>query len=127
MNRTLKIYIAFLVLLLTGIIAIDSNRPKPVDWTPTYAIKDKIPYGMYVFNAEIGSLLKNQKIEQIKVTLYEFLESKYNYDTLVADYKIKGTILNARARWPRASPSLRHPCRARPGPAEPRPPWPRTS
>lgn len=110
MNRTLKIYIAFLVLLLAGIIAIDSNRPKPVDWTPTYAIKDKIPYGMYVFNAEIGSLLKNQKIEQIKVTLYEFLESKYNYDTLVADYKIKGTILNISENSTLDTESLKEIC-----------------
>lgn len=110
MNRTLKIYIAFLVLLLAGIIAIDSNRPKPVDWTPTYAIKDKIPYGMYVFNAEIGSLLKNQKIEQIKVMLYEFLESKYNYDTLVADYKIKGTILNISENSTLDTESLKEIC-----------------
>jgi hypothetical protein len=110
MNRTLKIYIAFLVLLLAGIIAIDSNRPKPVDWTPTYAIKDKIPYGMYVFNAEIGSLLKNQKIEQIKVTLYEFLESKYNYDTLVTDYKIKGTILNISENSTLDTESLKEIC-----------------
>lgn len=110
MNRTLKIYIAFLVLLLAGIIAIDSNRPKPIDWTPTYAIKDKIPYGMYVFNAEIGSLLKNQKIEQIKVTLYEFLESKYNYDTLVADYKIKGTILNISENSTLDTESLKEIC-----------------
>lgn len=94
MNRTLKIYIAFLVLVLAAIIAIDANRPKPVDWTSTYSIKDKIPYGMYVFNKEIGSILKNQKIEKIITTPYEFLESKYDYDTLVNNYKIKGTILS---------------------------------
>ncbi len=94
MHKTLKIYIVFLVLIFVAIIAIDSKRPKPIDWTPTYSIKDKIPYGMYVFNKEISSLLKNQKIQKFNNTPYEFLESKYDYDTLVANYKVKGTILN---------------------------------
>lgn len=94
MNRTLKIYIAFLVLVLAGIIYLDSNRQKPIDWRPSYSVNDKIPFGLHVFDKEIGSILKNQKIEKLNVTPYEFLESKFDYDTLVNDYKVKGTILN---------------------------------
>jgi len=94
MGRTLKIYIAFLILLLITIVVIDSNRPKPIDWRPTYGVNDKIPYGMYVLDHEIGSLLKNQKIEKFNQTPYEYFEKKYDYDTLVNNYKIKGTFLN---------------------------------
>ncbi|WP_264565189.1 DUF4350 domain-containing protein [Flavobacterium sp. N3904] len=94
MGKTLKIYIAILVLLLVAIVVIDNNRPKPIDWTPTYSVKDKIPYGMYVFDKEMGSLLKNQKIEKFSQTPYEYFDSKYNYDTLVNDYKVKGTFLS---------------------------------
>lgn len=93
MDRTLKVYIVFLVLLIAGIVFIDVNKPKPINWMPTYSIKDKIPLGMYVFNEEIGSILKNQTINKVNVTPYEYLEPKYNYDTLVKDYKIKGTFL----------------------------------
>ena len=93
MGRTLKIYIALLVLFLIGMVVIDANRPRPIDWTPTYSIKDKIPLGMYVFNEEIGSLLKNQKIEKLNTTPYEFFINHYNYDTIVNDYKTKGTFL----------------------------------
>ena len=94
MNRTLKIYILLLVLLLVAIVVIDINRPKPIDWSPTYSIKDKIPYGMYVFDKEIGSLLKNQKLEKFNLTPYEFFDKKFNYDTLINDYNVKGTFLS---------------------------------
>ncbi|WP_348824122.1 DUF4350 domain-containing protein [Flavobacterium aestuarii] len=94
MNRTLKIYIFFLVLLLVAIVVIDINRPKPIDWTPTYSIKDKIPYGMYVFDKEIGSLLKNQKIERFNNTPYEYFDSDPYLDTLISGNKKKGTFIN---------------------------------
>ncbi len=98
MDKTLKIYIALLVLLVVTIVVIDANRPKPIDWTPTFSLKDKIPYGMYVFDKEIGSLLKGQKIEKFSNTPYEFFDRKFDYDTLVNDYRIKGTFLGISKR-----------------------------
>ena len=94
MNRTLKIYVFFLILLLAGIVYIDINRPKPINWSPTYSIKDKIPFGLYVFNNEIKSYFKNQKIQKINTTPYEYLIDQYDYDTLVNNYKINGTAVN---------------------------------
>ena len=94
MNKTLRLYVLFLVLLLVGIVVIDINRPKPINWLPTYNIKDKIPYGLFVFDNELPTILKGQKIQKINSTPYEFLESQYDYDTLVNEYKINGTLLN---------------------------------
>ena len=94
MNRTLKIYVFFLILLLTGIVYIDINRPKPINWSPTYFIKDKIPFGLFVFDNEVKSYFKNQKIEKINITPYEYLIKGYDYDTLVDNYKINGTAIN---------------------------------
>jgi hypothetical protein len=94
MGKTLKIYIALLVLLLVTIVVIDANRPKAIDWTPTFSLKDKIPYGMYVFDKEIGALLKGQKIKKFNTTPYQYFDSKFDYDTLINDYRIKGTFLN---------------------------------
>ncbi len=84
----------FLLLLLVVIIVIDINKPKPVNWTPTYNVKDKIPYGLYVLDNELPTIFKNQQIKKINSTPYEFLETEYDYDTLVDNYKINGTLLN---------------------------------
>ena len=95
MDKTLKIYIALLVLLILAIVVIDSNHPKPIDWTPTYSVNDKIPYGMYVFDKEIGSLLKNQKVERFNCdSLRIFRHQILIEDTLVENYKVKGTFIN---------------------------------
>ena len=93
MDKSLKIYVAFLVLLLSVIVIIDINAPKPINWTPTYSLSDKNPLGMYVFNEEIDSLLKDRKIKKINITPYEYLEPLYDYDSLVNTYEAKGTFL----------------------------------
>lgn len=95
MNKSIKIYIAILVFVLALILISDRNQTKPIDWRPTFSVHDKIPYGLYILNKEIKPILKNQKIERIaNVTPYEFLDSKYDADTLVENYKIEGTFLS---------------------------------
>ncbi|MFW0736994.1 DUF4350 domain-containing protein [Flavobacterium sp. T12S277] len=95
MSKTLKIYIAVLLFILILILVADHDRPKPIDWRPTYSVNDKIPFGLYVFDKEINGFFKNHTVERIAtLTPYEYLDSKYNNDTLVEDYKIKGTFIN---------------------------------
>lgn len=95
MSKSIKIYIAVLVFILILILIGDYNQQKPIDWRPTYSVNDKIPFGLYVFDKEISGILKKQKIQRIAaVTPYEFLDSKYDDDTLVETYKIKGTFVN---------------------------------
>lgn len=99
MSKNIKIYIGILVFILILILVSDYNKPKPIDWRPTYSVNDKIPFGLYVFDKEIGGILKKQKIEKIAdVTPYEFLDSKYDEDTLVQTYTVKGTFLNISAQ-----------------------------
>lgn len=94
MSKTLKTYIAVLVFILALILIADHNQPKMIDWTPTYSVNDKIPFGLYVFDKEIGGFFKNHKIERIStVTPYEFLDSHYDSDTLIENYSIKGTFI----------------------------------
>ena len=95
MNKTIRLYIVFLVLLLVAIVVIDINRPKPINWTPTYDIKDKIPYGMYVFDKELPTILKGITINKVNITPYEFLEEQYvDEDTVANTYNVRGTLLN---------------------------------
>ena len=94
MGNKLKIVIVLLVSLLATIVYLDYNKPKPINWKQTYDLKDKIPYGLYVFEKESKKIFQNQKIEKVTTTLYEYLEPKYNYDSLVQNYSAKGTILS---------------------------------
>lgn len=95
MDKNIKIYIGILVFVLGIILLADRGEAKAIDWNPTYSITDKIPFGLFVFDQEIHGILKNQKIEKIEtLTPYEFLDSQYDNDSLVEDYKIKGTFLN---------------------------------
>ncbi|MFH6957413.1 DUF4350 domain-containing protein [Flavobacterium aquidurense] len=95
MDKSIKIYIAVLVLILALILITDRDQPKPVDWRPTYAVNDKIPYGLYVFDKEINGFFKNHKVERIATqTPYEFLDANYDDNSEEEDYKIKGTFIN---------------------------------
>lgn len=95
MDKNIRIYIAILVFVLALTLIADRDQAKPIDWSPTYSVNDKIPLGLYVFDKEIHGILKHQKVEKIAtITPYEFLDSKYDDDTLVENYKIKGTFLN---------------------------------
>ncbi len=70
-----KIYalIGLLVLIFIMMVFAESNKKKPIDWTETYDLNDKIPYGMYVFNEESDALFKNQNLVKFGKTPYEFL------------------------------------------------------
>ncbi|WP_406845613.1 DUF4350 domain-containing protein [Flavobacterium soyae] len=95
MNKSIKIYISVLVFIFILILVSDYDKPKPIDWRPTYSVNDKIPFGLYVFDKEIGGIFKKQKIQRISaVTPYEFLDSKYDEDSLVETYSAKGTFVN---------------------------------
>lgn len=93
MNKSLKIYIVILVLILALVIAMDISKPKPINWEPTYGVNDKIPFGLYILNQELGKMT-GQKVTKMEQSPYEYFESQYDYDTLVNNYKVKGTFLN---------------------------------
>lgn len=94
MSRTLKIYLFFLLVLIGFCVYLDAISPKPVNWNPSYDLRDKIPFGLYVFDKESQKILSPNKIKKESKTLYEFLDPLYDPDTLVKNYKIKGTILS---------------------------------
>ena len=93
MSKSLRIYIVLLIFLLVGIVIIDINRPKPINWTPTYSIKDKIPFGMYVFDQEFSNIISPRKVKKISETPYEYLNTLYDYDSLVNNYSESSTLI----------------------------------
>ena len=97
MNNTIKLYIVLLIVLLAGIIYIDAVKPKEIDWKPTYDLKDKIPFGLYVFDNELKDFLKGNKISKTSRTLYEYYN---NEKTIVGkDYEYQGNILSVSENY----------------------------
>jgi hypothetical protein len=75
MDKSVKIYLIVLVVVILGIIALDSTAPKPINWSPSYSINDKIPFGLYVFNQELKLILEPDTINPIEVTPYEYFNN----------------------------------------------------
>lgn len=88
MNRTIKIYVFFLILIVVGLVIFDLNRPKPINWTPSYSVKDKIPFGLYVFDKESQKVF-GDRIQKMKITPYEFFDTEYDWES--KNYDIYGT------------------------------------
>lgn len=97
MNNTIKIYIVFFILFLAGIIYIDAVKPKPVNWFPSYDLTKKDPFGLYVLDKEASDLFKENKIQKVIKTLYEFFNSENALVDVEFDYK--GTIFSVSENY----------------------------
>jgi hypothetical protein len=75
-----------------GIIIIDANKKVPIDWRPSYSLREKIPFGLYVFDQESKSLFNPQKIKKFGETHYEFFDQYYDVDD--STYSVSGTFLH---------------------------------
>ena len=80
MNKTVKIYIALLILLFIGAIAIEFSKETPINWKPTYNETHKIPYGAFIFHDQLKNLFPKDSIKNIKVTPYEYYDKFYNWE-----------------------------------------------
>lgn len=91
MNRTVKVYIAILILLFIGVALIEFSKPKPIDWRRTYNEKHKIPYGTFILYDQLPSLFPNDSIETVRNTPYEYFDAYYNWQD--STYYTSGTYM----------------------------------
>ena len=92
MQKSLKIYIAILIILLVGIVIIDGSKPIPINWTPTYDTKDKIPFGLYVLDKEFSGILNDRKFKKLDFTPYEYFRTD-NLKDSAETLQVEGTFL----------------------------------
>ncbi len=90
MNRTIKLYLFVLVLIAIGVVFVEANRPKPINWQKSYSVKDKIPFGLYVFDQETDFLF-GERIQKINTTPYQFFNPEYDWET--HEYNLDGIFL----------------------------------
>jgi hypothetical protein len=84
-------YIALLAGVFIILVLVEVNKPKPVDWTPSFSKADKIPYGNYVLADMIKDIFgQGSSISFTNKTIYETLDqdtSIRNYIFINEDFK----------------------------------------
>ena len=56
MSKKGKLYIILAILAILSIVVLEMNKPKKINWFPSYATHHKIPYGSYVFNEQLNKI-----------------------------------------------------------------------
>ncbi len=62
-------------------VYIESVKPKPINWFPSYVSKHKIPYGTYVLRNELTNLFPTTEIKDVKIPPYIFLQDSTRLGT----------------------------------------------
>lgn len=94
MSWRLRIYIAIALLLGILVLALSGDRPKPVNWGPTYGIRDKNPLGLYVFDKEIDSLFAADNVYRFGETPYRYLQENLDREETPGTFYISGTLVS---------------------------------
>ncbi|AEI48293.1 DUF4350 domain-containing protein [Runella slithyformis] len=66
-------YFWFLVLTVVGYGMFEYYRPKPIDWSPSYSNKDKIPFGTRALYELLPDIFGRQPVESLRVPIYNHL------------------------------------------------------
>ena len=83
MDKKVKIYLGIFVFIILSIIYVESVRPAPLSWFPSYVSKHKVPYGTYVLYNELESLFPDTKIDKVKIPPYLYLQDSTKQGTYV--------------------------------------------
>ncbi|HET7361395.1 MAG TPA: DUF4350 domain-containing protein, partial [Salinimicrobium sp.] len=71
MGKTYKIVLIIFLLLVGLLTYLEASKPAPVNWAPSYSVRDKIPLGGYVLFESIKN--EDFSIKKVKKPPYEFL------------------------------------------------------
>ncbi len=112
---TFRLYLLGMILLFAGYITLEYNRPQPPDWTPSYANKDKIPFGTYVLYDQLPRLLGTDSIEAVRLPVYNQLTGQSLEQTPAAGQEPSARPDSVAA--PQPPERTRAPLPLRPGPA----------
>jgi hypothetical protein len=75
MTRSKQLYLLGIIILFAALIALNYNSPKPVNWSETYNVNDKEPYGCYILNDLLPTIFPKQKVDYNQEGFYLSLDS----------------------------------------------------
>ena len=71
-----KIYFAIGIVLILVYLVAQFNKPTPTDWAPTYAKKDKIPYGTFILYNRIKDIMPKATVKTSASAIYNTVKDK---------------------------------------------------
>lgn len=83
MNKSLKIYLVLLVIVVGFLTFLQLNKSTLIDWRKTFDINQTQPFGLYIFNQEIEVLLGAQ-VQKTTESPYDF----YTQDSIQGAHNI---------------------------------------
>ncbi|WP_164549887.1 DUF4350 domain-containing protein [Nonlabens ponticola] len=84
MDKRTKFILYAMLVVLIGLVVLESTRPKPVNWRPSYTSGDKIPLGGYVFYDNLDEMFPDAQVKAIDQVPIDFLRE--NIDLTDANY-----------------------------------------
>ncbi|WP_299528697.1 DUF4350 domain-containing protein [Ulvibacterium sp.] len=72
MGRKGTVYITIAVFTIALLMLMQYNKPKKINWFPSYVEHHKIPYGTYILNRVLVNFF-GDKITQVRTSPFEFL------------------------------------------------------
>jgi hypothetical protein len=78
-------YIAMLSAIFIVLIMVEINKPKPVDWKPSFSKKDKIPYGNYVLGDLITDIFGSGNVRVSGKTIYETIGQSTDISGIITE------------------------------------------
>lgn len=81
--KDFKIYITIASALLIIYLIIEYNKPAPVNWQPTLASADKIPFGTYVLREQLTDIFPDAKVSNTNQSVYNFFRRQIKPGTYI--------------------------------------------
>jgi hypothetical protein len=97
-------YALFLGLLFAALVAIEYNRPQPIDWSKSFSNRDKIPYGTYGLFEVLPDIFRAQPIGAVRLPVANQLadslaEQAGNYIFINQSFEIDSLDLKALLQY----------------------------
>ncbi|MEN0055250.1 MAG: DUF4350 domain-containing protein [Mucilaginibacter sp.] len=74
--KDFKIYITIASLLIIGYVVAQYNKPIPVNWMPTLAYQDKIPFGTFILHNQLKQVFPGATIINTNKSIYNALHNQ---------------------------------------------------
>ncbi len=75
MGKKANIYIVISVVTLIVLMLLQYNKPKEINWFPSFVSQHKIPFGTYVLKDVMGKIFQD-KAQQVNIPPFEFLNQE---------------------------------------------------
>ena len=74
MSKTVKLYGIIFIVVMVVLAILEFNKTEVTDWRRNFDINKKTPFGLFIFNKEVGRLLKND-LKKTNLSPYNYYKN----------------------------------------------------